>query len=206
MKQLAPVSRSDTQSGFTLIEILIAISIFSLMSMIASTVLYSVFNAREKTTQQAIRLSELQLAVTLIERDLLQVVNRPILTPTGYQNSVEGAVDTLHFSRGGNVNPQYQDLRSSLQRVHYELSQGRLIRKSMPLMDHTHPLNSAKETLLHHVTQLEFQYIDDQNQLHPQWLSRILPKAIRVSLTLHDWGNVSLLFPIAQGVHYEINK
>ena len=59
-------------TGFTLIELVVALAIFALLSVMAYSGLRLVLDARERTAQQAERLATLQLAFTVIGRDLEQ--------------------------------------------------------------------------------------------------------------------------------------
>ena len=48
--------------GFTLIEILIALTVFAILATITSSTLYYAFNTRTRVNEQSERLSTLQLA------------------------------------------------------------------------------------------------------------------------------------------------
>ena len=176
--------------GFTLLEILIALTIFSIMAVIASTVLYSVFNARDRTTQHAIRLSELQITMVLMERDITQMLKRPLVLNK----------NTIEFTRGGLINPLGYEKKSSLTRVMYQLTNTTLVRISHPfrLSLNEPSLKNDEEPLLTKVKQLSFKYIDNRFQTHDEWLTKNLPQAIRVTLTLEDWGEISVLYMLPQ--------
>ena len=197
-----------TRKGFTLIELLIAISIFSIMAVVASTVLFTVFNAREQTTEHAIQTSELQIAFVLIERDLTQIVNRAIQTSTTLENAVTGGQDKLTFSRGGIINPLFKNARSTLSRIEYSLKDRSLIRSSTFLADKISNPVAKEEVLLKQVNSLTFQFIDKNGQPQPQWYDKNLPKAIRVTLTHKKWGKISQIYALNQYLvlHAKIEK
>ncbi len=192
--------------GFTLIEILIALSIFSIMAGITSSVLYSVFNARDKTTEHAIKLAEMQLAFVLIERDLSQIVFRPIKTAVGKETSVMGLESDLRFSRGGIVNPLSEKKQSTLSRVHYFLQNKTLKREMQMAVNRSLDIPSASETLLSNIDSLKFEYLDENNQPISQWYNKKLPYAIRISLKSDDWGELSQIYSLSQSRQYYAKK
>ena len=53
----------NKKMGFTLIEILIALFVFTIISMIMVSALHNIFNYQAETEKQAARLNELQLAL-----------------------------------------------------------------------------------------------------------------------------------------------
>ncbi|NYQ85965.1 GspJ family T2SS minor pseudopilin variant LspJ, partial [Escherichia coli] len=64
--------------GFTLIEILIALTVFAILATITSSTLYYAFNTRTRVNAQAERLNALQLAISIIQQDTSQTVERAI--------------------------------------------------------------------------------------------------------------------------------
>ena len=147
--------------GFTLVEILIALTIFSIMAGITSGVLYSVFNAREKTTTHAQKLSEMQLAFVIIEQDLSQILFKPIKTFQGKQTSVFGLANELRFSRGGIMNPTAEKKQSSIVRVHYFVENEKLIRESEAAVNRDIIIEPSQQILLNDVTKLQIEYINE---------------------------------------------
>lgn len=189
--------------GFTLVEILIALSIFSIMAVITSTVLFSVFNARDRTTEHAVRLSQLQITFILIERDLTQIVNRPIRTATNLENALLGQIDTLSFSRGGMINPLFKKKQSSLARVRYSLKNQQLIRQNEMAVDRSTSTEPYTEVLLNNVEQLKFNYIDKNGQKQQQWYDKKLPKAVRITIQHKYWGELSQIYALTQAHSYD---
>lgn len=61
-------------SGFTLLEILVALAVFAVLSVMAHQGLRAVLEADHVTRGQAQRLADLQVALSVLERDLAQVV------------------------------------------------------------------------------------------------------------------------------------
>ena len=64
-----------TQAGFTLLEILIALAVFSIMSIMAHQGLRAIMDANHITRDQSQRLADLQVTLSVLERDLAQVIS-----------------------------------------------------------------------------------------------------------------------------------
>lgn len=69
------MNRAERQSGFTLLEMLIAMMVFAIMSVIAYQGLRAVLDVDQATRLQAQRLADLQVTLSVLERDLAQVVD-----------------------------------------------------------------------------------------------------------------------------------
>src|SRR5262249_20378098 len=152
--------------GFTLVELLIAITIFAIMSTITTSALYNAFTTRDRLALESKRNSALQLAFVLIERDITQIIDRKIMNEKGVFPAVFGQESQLEFSRGGIINPRFTKKQSTLQRITYQLSKGRLIRFSEIALDTDRENPKTKTLLLQHVTSLSFSYIDKHKQIH----------------------------------------
>ena len=63
------------QKGFTLLEILIALAVFAVMSIMAHQGLRAVMDANHITREQSQRLADLQVTLSVLERDLAQVIS-----------------------------------------------------------------------------------------------------------------------------------
>lgn len=65
---------SAPERGFTLLEMLIAMAVFAIMSVVAYGGLRAVLTADQVTQVHAQRLADLQVTLSVLERDLAQVV------------------------------------------------------------------------------------------------------------------------------------
>ena len=109
-------------SGFTLIEIVIALFIFSVISTITVTGLQQVIKSRHIVQDQIKQLSELQIAITVLERDIEQFIPRDIVNAEGVSEEAfieddVGGHRRLELTRTGYSNPLAQQNRSTLQRI-----------------------------------------------------------------------------------------
>lgn len=190
--------------GFTLLEILIALFIFSIVSMIMVSALHTVFTSQSNTARHADALSKLQIVYLLMSRDFEQTMNRPI---TNAKNIVDpsfvGTTDTVTFTHGGLSNPMNMMQRSTLQRTQYSLNNERLMRSIWPVLDQTQKTLPSNRIILKSVTALRFDYLDAKGQFQNNWppadqKEAIFPRAVRVTLTLKNWGTFSQLYLIPQ--------
>jgi len=199
--------------GFTLLEILIALAVFAILATLTSTTLYNALNTKKRVGEQAKQLNELQLAFTLIERDLLQVVNRKVrgddmrLVP-----SFMGELNYLEFTRGGVINPNAIEKRSSLKRVALLCKDNKLLRRTWQSLDSTKKNLYADQVLLQNLINCQFAYMNRSSQILNKWQADALqqnqrpepiPKACQLNLTSANWGKVSLLFIIPAALYGE---
>ena len=75
---------NKTQHGFTLIELMIALAIFAVLSAMTYGGLRAVLNARNQSDQQAERLATLQTALVIMGRDIEQATPRSIRLRTAF--------------------------------------------------------------------------------------------------------------------------
>src|SRR5688572_19537117 len=132
---LAPAKKN---SGFTLLEVIIALFIFSIISVIMVEALHTAITTQSSTEKKSVRFDELEMALLFMSRDIEQAIDRPI---TNALNRLEpgllGTHDTLTLSHGGYSNPNGQLNRSTLQRTRYRLNQNTLYRDVWPVLDQT---------------------------------------------------------------------
>lgn len=202
-----------TRQAFTLIEVLIALVIFAILATITSSAMYYAFTTRTRVSEQAEQLMRLQLAITLIERDISQVANRAVrgeemrLFP-----AFTGEVNYIEFTRGGMVNPTAVEKRSTMKRIAILCQNGQLIRRSWPALDTPKRNNYEDKVLLDKLTNCHFAYLNETLQLLNAWHANALPntntpslpKAVQLSFTLPTWGKGSFLFILPEGLYAKI--
>jgi general secretion pathway protein J len=201
-------------SGFTLIEILVALALFGILASITSGAMYYAFNARARVSEQADKINTLQLALSIIEQDFSQIIAR-----TSYGNDFHvfpafiGSADYIELTRGGIPNPQNSAHRSTLKRVAYLCANNRLVRRSWSAVDMPNREHYHDQRLLSNLKHCHFAFLDTHLQLHQEWDNAFaklprnappLPKAIQVNFTLTDWGKASFLFIVSPAAYYHV--
>lgn len=159
------------QTGFTLVEILIALTIMAMIGLMANQLLVNVTSAREQFDEHVDEMRSLARASIRLERDLRQVVARPIRDEYGDARPALTLADgQLEFSRSGWRNPTGVR-RASLQRVAYRIDgEARtLVRRHWPVMDRAVDTPMHEAVLLRDVGLVEFAVIDAAGAPHLAW-------------------------------------
>jgi len=183
--------------GFTLLELLVALSIFALVAVMAYGGLDTILKIQSQTGQESTRLARLQMAFTWLRRDIEQIIDRPIRDEYGdKQPSLQGRQIQIEFTRAGWRNPA-QQLRSSLQRVTYHIDNNILIRSYWWTLDRVQDARPIKMDLLNDVEELQLRYLDEKLQWHDEWTNKkSILKAIEVELTILGWGRITRIFAV----------
>ena len=196
-------------TGFTLLELLVAIAVFAVLAIMSYGTLSNVLLAQSQTREAAQQLNRVQKAMLHIERDLLQVVVRPIRDDTGTPFPALAGAEfghyRLEFTRTGYPNPN-NAARSYLQRITYAMpddEEHKLYRYIWPSLDRGEIQEPHKLLLLDDVEELVLHFYDNQGEEHSSWppptsqQSLIsMPQAIKVVLKLKSMGEIWRLLEI----------
>lgn len=201
-----------TVRGFSLLELLVAIAVFSVLAMMAYGTLSNVLSYRNQTEQAAEQLNRVQKAMLHIQRDIMQIVVRPFRDEFGTQlNTLLGdeyGKYRLLFFRTGYPNPNLAP-RSSLQRVAYVMPQdeeNKLYRYVWPSLDGGAEDSARKLLLLDDVEELIIRFYDKgeefqswpplTNAAAPIPTFDIMPQGIKIVLKLKSMGEIWRLMEI----------
>ena len=195
--------KKQTKLGFTLLEVLIAMAIFSLISLAGVTILNTVINSKENSAKHIARLNEIQRAFLIMERDFLQISRRSIRIAgekplTGFIHTDQQNFDStsLAFVRGGWRNPGLVMPRSDMQSVAYQLKGNTLERLHFNFVDAIEDQKPKKRPLLSQVNSVIFEYYLD-NKWEKQLTGKGLPEAIAIEVDLADYGVIRREFLVA---------
>jgi len=192
--------------GFTLFEILIAVFILGIISVVMVRGLQSIIIVKNNLERSEHRLQELSLAMIFMQSDLANAVNRPILLAN---NTTEPALwtendafQTLAWTRGNIENPLDEN-RSTLLRVAYQLKEGQLIRQTWSVLDRVVGTVSDDRVLLNNVEQIQWNFLGPRTQWYTSWpidgIKQPLPMAVQVTIQIKDWGTIQRIFMISAG-------
>lgn len=185
--------------GFTLIEILIALMIFAIIAVVSAVGLHTITQTHEHLQSSNARLRQVLTAVTLIQQDITQIVQRNVADISGSQLPALLIPNrtSFEFTRMGYSNPQMMENRSTLQRVGYEWDNNKLYRLTWPVLDRAPHTTFQKRIILTQVQQFSLSYVDDHGQLTEVWADNYhLPSAIIIKMDLKNMGQLQLILPI----------
>ncbi len=194
------------QRGFTLLELVAAMAIFALLSVMAYGGLNALIRSEESLERSYQRLQSWQMAVQRLRQDLSQARSRPVrdqfgdLQPAFYEPE-DGRVE---FTHGGRPNPLGLP-RSSLERVAYFLdTDGRLMRLSWRNLDRGQSDEPLRLPLLEDIESLGWRFLDEGGEWREDWPPpsaaalapdmQPLPDAVELLIASQWLGEVRLLF------------
>jgi len=193
--------------GFTLIEVLVAMAIFGVMSMLAYMTLGQTLANSEMLTERMDRMRAVQQTVRFLSSDFVQAAPRPVRLELG--DSMGPAVFTslsgefaLELTHGGWGNPAGLP-RGTLQRSAYRLEKDELVRYHWNVLDRTYANEPIANVLLDGVENLLFRYLGADGEWSDIWPPqaqpdiRARPRAVEIMLTLADEGEIRRLLEVA---------
>jgi general secretion pathway protein J len=220
---LSPSSSRRFAHGFTLLELMIALSIFSIMGLAAYRLLSGETRLQSELEAHSLELQQWQRGMRRLTDDLRQIAPRPIRLEYGDEEAaLYGTSDSLHLTRYGWSNPLHKT-RSQLQRIEYRLaseeentefgndSSGQLLQRQVwAVLDRAPDSEPLQQRLLPQVSDLSWRYMDNDKQWHSQWPSsqpllgqnsspsssddkQSLPLAIEITLTSQRFGEITRL-------------
>lgn len=197
-------------AGFTLLELLIALAIFGLLSVMSYGGLRTVMDQQAATETAADRLGELQKIYLLMQRDLEQVVPRAIRGEYGdVQPALDGS-DVLQFTRGGWSNPLGRP-RSDLQRVAYAFEDEELVRYTWQVLDRAQDTLPDRRPLTPAIRDMMIRYLTAAGEWRDSWpdeddeaapgtgpSTSLLPQVVEITLDHEHFGEIVWLFRLPQ--------
>lgn len=204
------VRQRPRAGGFTLIEMLIVFAVFAVIGVISSRIVSGVIDNQRVMRERGDRLAEVQRAMHIMRRDVVQLVHRPVRDQLGdpLEPLLIGADGLIELTRLGWRNPLALR-RSDLQRVGYVTQDGDLYRAYWNMLDRTPDSQPILQTLLTDVEQIEFFAVDVSGNEHSFWplAAGGAPQspdtqlaAILVRLELEPFGAVERLWPVPSPV------
>ena len=192
-------TRTDAQ-GFTLLEILVALAVFSIAAAIAYKGLDAVIASKQAMEREIRFWRETGQVFERMEGDFTQIVPRAFQnTPNSYQPALQGGVS----ERGGfYVELSRSDGERPPLRIVYQCDNGELTLRLMPVNQQTRPPERAPEqktahVLLRQVERCELAYLGANNEWLSAWpgqQKRSKPLGVRLRLSLAERGVFERLF------------
>ncbi|CCP04148.1 Type II secretion system protein outJ [Erwinia amylovora Ea644] len=174
------------QHGFTLIEMMLALAIFSVLSLMGYQILQGVMRNGELTRQHVTRLEEMQRLFSLLDRDISQAMipaqdEKISLTQPGFISEKPEAL--LQLTRRNGTLPGSPLARSTLQTIRWRLVNNELIRETVDDRIITARFREIKQVSMRYWS---------AGKWTPKWSAAFsLPQAIEVTLSIADYGKLT---------------
>ena len=197
------MARALRSGGFTLLEILVVMAIMAGMMAVAYGFFSTALRDSDLLAQHASRLEAEQRALAFLTMDFEQVVARPARDSFGEVQSAVGSLQQggVAVTRLGWANPFDLRHRSQLQRVFYQLDNGRLLRRHFPTVDTNSGAEVQELVLIEDVSEFQVRFLERTEagewQWHEEWptvamnqmtnkLLMPLPASVEVQITLES--------------------
>ncbi|MGQ7275295.1 type II secretion system minor pseudopilin GspJ [Marinobacter sp. V034] len=198
-------------SGFTLMEVLVAVAMTAFIGLGVWQTISGIIRARDSVDRVADEFADINKAMAIIERDIVQIVNRPVRDIYGESRmaltSREEAYE-LSLTHQGWRNPTGA-LRSELQRAAYEFTGDELHRRYWAMLDQAQDAGEGRDQLLlTGVTDFNVRFMNDQYSWVDDWPTAEgaqestgqqasvlpLPKGIEVTVEIDNYGELKRVF------------
>ncbi|PKI03335.1 type II secretion system minor pseudopilin GspJ [Glaciecola sp. 33A] len=196
------------QSGFTLIEILVAMAIFALIAVGSVAMLTAVSAKNDLSDQRMQSLQTMQRAMLIIERDFLQMVPRKTRLEGEVSDTLvfagkfafESESDGLGFVRSGWHNPQLTLRRSTLQSVAYRTQNKELQRLYSTYVDNAIGFEPKVRVLLEGIESVSFEFLEKFDKKSFEWEEAKsvdeLPIAVAIVIKSEVYGEIRREFKV----------
>ena len=187
------------QSGMTLLEVLIAVSLMVIISAISYTGLNGLIETKSHTDSVAKNIRKEVMVSQFLNKDFHSLINRKVKDEFGQQSpSVIGTYSSVVFSRNGNSNP-FAQKRSQLQRVQWFLRDGTLYRSSRNMLDAASSNQWQQHALMENVREFSINYQNSVGITSSKWPinnSELPLKSVQIHLELENDTNFNFMFGI----------
>jgi general secretion pathway protein J len=201
---------AKSPSGFTLIEIMVAMAIMALIGVGALSLLNSATHTSNKIKTDGDRLNDVQRAFLFISNDMQQITTRQVRNEYGdsvasIKSDLQASEPYISFTRLGRRNPAML-ARSNLEHLKYSVEDKMLIRSSYTYADGMPEDMVLKREILSQVEDMKLSFFDGESWQDYWPLAdspeeadfRRLPNAIKMQLELTDYGKIERLYVISE--------
>lgn len=177
--------------GFTLIEIIISLIILSVILLISSNILSSALNYQSSTNLKLKKVNELNLASTIIRRDLRQAVNVP--SRDFFGNLEPGTFNGDYSNKSISFNTFISDISidtSSIKKILYFFDDNNLYRRQYYSSSPFKNDDYFESILLESISEVNFTYMHER-RWHNSWpvgdiSSRKIPTLVRIDFKINN--------------------
>ena len=201
-------NRLSRHSGMTLLELVVAVAIFSLVAAAAYAALSQGLVVQDSLQKQRRFWQRFETVFSLIHTDFEQAVELAPRNPVSnaFDGQGYGAASAyghmLEFTRG--VNTSYQrGAASPFRRVAYYLENSRLYRRVQARLDQPHGVEGMESLLIEDVKAIHLRYLGSADTWFRRWPQPLqpeelpgLPRAVEMTMELEGRGVFRWLFHV----------
>ena len=177
--------------GFTIIEVLVTLIILSMIAIISSNILQSSLESEKVSSQRLNSIKELNLASSILRRDIRQIANVSI--KDFYGNKINGTF----ISELGSENlmfttkvKSFSNEVSPLKRVQYVIENKNFIRKQYYSSNPYNQDEFTKSIIINDIDNLKLSFLNE-NKWHQSWpvspiTSKKIPTLIKIEFRLDN--------------------
>jgi general secretion pathway protein J len=197
------------RSGFTLIEVLVAMAVFGVLSALAYMTLGQTLNNSDMLTERMDRLQAIQRTMSYLSTELMQAAPRAIRADLGEPGAALisdfGAEFALQLTHNGWPNSAGVP-RSTQQRSAYRIEDDELIRYHWNVLDRTVNNIPVATVLLDDIESLTFRFLQPDGEWAEQWPPtgaqsavnpNLLLRAVTIVLVLPDEGELTRVIEVS---------
>ena len=177
--------------GFTIIEVLVTLIILSMIAIITSNILQSSLESEKESTQRLNSIKELNLASSILRRDIRQIANVSI--KDFYGNKMYGTFiselnsDNLMFTTKVK---SFSNEVSPLKRVQYVVEDKSFVRKQYYSSNPYNQDEFTKSIIINDIDNLKLSFLNE-NKWHQSWpvspiTSKKIPTLIKIEFRLDN--------------------
>ena len=204
-------NQHQSENGFSLLEMLIALSIFAGISLMGLIVLRSFVDGQSALKNTDERVSQIQMAGNIVRDDLANAVIRSARGKLGgvgryfdggIQDAVFGAdeLPLLRFVRGGHTASLFDQSLPNIQTLEYWFQDGALFRRSYARPDATEETPIASQELLDDLSGLSVRF-----RVQGTWVDGLeaitgarqsLPELVEMKFSFVEGDSITRVFAV----------
>jgi len=186
---------------------LVALAVFAILGVMSSQMVSRMIAVHDAAVARGERFTALQRTVAMMQRDVTELVDRPIRDELGDEiPALRVTPDVpLELTRQGRTNP-LELPRSDSVRVAYVIRDGELLRLSWNVLDRAEDSQPLVQSLIDDVDRLEVAVLDVSGNEHGFWplIGDLTSEpdmriaGLKVSLELAPYGEIVRLWDLPQ--------
>ncbi|MGB8635027.1 MAG: type II secretion system minor pseudopilin GspJ [Rhodanobacteraceae bacterium] len=193
-------------TGFSLIELLVAVAVFALASALAWAGLSAVTDSRQRLALEQRQFASVQRSVDFLARDLATAVDRSVRAGRGGRRpALVGDQGRVAFTRMGMAS-ELQSSSSALERVVWFVDNKALVRGRYAELDRPDDRGLSQRHMDDDIRGFELRYLDHSGSWHERWPPpadrrnadpAALPRAVEFRIRFESVGQIRRVIELA---------